>query len=100
MDTVKILLDEIQSNIEKIFAELKFPSVSFVIEPSKPNFGDVTCNAPFLLAKHLKKKPYDIAKIMSEKYEKFQEGLVKKVEAHPSGYLNFFVDSQNLIKLY
>ena len=91
--TFKILLDEIQSNIEKIFAELKFPSVSFVIEPSKPNFGDVTCNAPFLLAKHLKKKPYEIAKIMSEKYEKFQEGLVKKVEAHPSGYLNFFVDS-------
>ena len=90
--TFKILLNEIQSNIEKIFAELKFPSVSFVIEPSKPNFGDVTCNAPFLLAKHLKKKPYEIAKIMSEKYEKFQEGLVKKAEAHTSGYLNFFVD--------
>ena len=60
--TFKKLLEEIQSNIEKIIEEQGWPKVSFVVEPSKPNFGDVTCNAPFLLAKLLKKKPFDISK--------------------------------------
>lgn len=90
--TFKILLDEIRSNITKISAELGFPSVTFVVEPAKTNFGDVTCNAAFLLAKHLKKKPYEIAKIISEKYQPCLGKHVEKVEAHPSGYLNFFAN--------
>ncbi len=94
--TYKILLEEIQSNIQKIIEQLDLPKTSFVVEPSKSDFGDITCNVSFLLSKHLKKKPYDIAKMISEKYTPFLGNLVKKVDAHQSGYLNFFANFSKL----
>jgi len=94
--TFKILLDEINSNIEKIIEQLELPKTSFVIEPAKSNFGDVMCNVSFLLSKHLKKKPSEVAQIISEKYQPFLGKLVEKVEAHPSGYINFFADYSHL----
>jgi arginyl-tRNA synthetase len=97
--TFKKLLEEIQSNIEKIIEEQGWPKVSFVVEPSKPNFGDVTCNAPFLLAKLLKKKPFDISKNISEKYKILPNKLVIKTEAHQSGNLNFFIHWSEFIPI-
>jgi arginyl-tRNA synthetase len=88
----KILIDEIHSNIQKIIEELDLPQTPFTVEPTKSSFGDVTCNVSFLLAKHMKKKPYDIAKIFSEKYQSHQGKLVTKVEAHQSGFINFFAN--------
>ena len=94
--TFKILLDEINLNIQKIIEQLGLPVTSFVIEPAKSNFGDVMCNVSFLLSRHLKKKPSEVAQIISEKYEPFLGNLVEKVEAHPSGYINFFADYSHL----
>jgi len=94
--TFKILLDEIHSNIQKIIEQLKLPQTLFVVEPAKSNFGDVMCNVSFLLSKHLKKKPYDVAQIISDNYQPFLGTLVEKVEAHPSGYINFFADYSHL----
>ncbi len=94
--TFKILLEEIYLNIQKILDELELAQIPFVVEPSKLNFGDVTCNVSFLLAKHLKKKPYEIAKIISEKYQPYLGKLIKKVDAHQSGYINFFANYSQL----
>ncbi len=94
--TFKILLDEINSNIQKIINQLDLPQTSFVTEPAKSNFGDVMCNVAFLLSRPLKKKPYEVAQLISEKYSPFLGKLVQKVEAHPSGYINFFADYSNL----
>ncbi len=94
--TYKKLLEEIQFNIEKIIEEQGWPKLSFVVEIAKSNFGDVTCNVSFLIAKHLKKKPYDIAKIILEKYQPFLGTYVKKVDAHKSGFLNFFANYSRL----
>jgi len=94
--TYKKLLEEIQFNIEKIIEEQDWPKLSFVVEIAKSNFGDITCNVSFLIAKHLKKKPYDIAKIISEKYQPFLGTYVKKVDAHKSGFLNFFANYSRL----
>ncbi len=94
--TYKKLLEEIQFNIEKIIEEQDWPKLSFVVEIAKSNFGDVTCNVSFLIAKHLKKKPYDIAKIILEKYQPFLGTYVKKVDAHKSGFLNFFANYSRL----
>ncbi len=94
--TFKILLEEIYLNIQKILDELELAQIPFVVEPSKLNFGDVTCNVSFLLAKYLKKKPYEIAKIISEKYQPYLGKLIKKVDAHQSGYINFFANYSQL----
>lgn len=97
--TFKILLDEINSNIQKIIEDLKVPETLFVTEPAKSNFGDIMCNVAFLLSKHLKKKPNEVAQIISEKYAPFLGNLVKKVEPHPSGYINFFADYSYLTRI-
>lgn len=88
----QVLLDEIKSNVIKSLQELDYPEVTFTVEPAKKGFGDVSCNVCFLLAKDLKKKPNEIAKKIMSTYQKHQSKLVSKVEAHPSGYLNFFAN--------
>lgn len=95
----KSLIDEIENNLHKILNDLSVSDISFSVEPAKPGFGDVSSNVSFLLAKHLKKNPKDIADILSEKYRQSQSTLVSKVESHPSGYLNFFANWEKLSQL-
>ena len=95
----QILLDEIKSNVNQSLQELDYPTVSFSVEPAKKGFGDVSCNVCFLLAKDLKKKSNEIAQKISENYQRHLSDLVYKVEAHPSGYLNFFANMNILNEL-
>lgn len=97
--TLRLLLDEIRTNVQKICAELDYPSVSFDLsEASKPEFGDVSCNIGFLLAKPLEKRPFDIAESIAKEYKKNKGTLVSKVNAHVSGYLNFIANYTALTK--
>jgi arginyl-tRNA synthetase len=95
----KILLDEIGKNLSSIVKEEGMGDLDFVLEPAKEGFGDVTCNIAFLAAKTLKKKPHDVARSLQEKYGKFLGGLVSRVEAHQSGYLNFYANNERLSNL-
>ncbi len=97
--TFQILLDEIKSNVNKSLQELNYPEVSFTVEPAKKGFGDVSCNVCFLLAKSQKKKPNEIAQTISENYQKHLSELISKVEAHPSGNLNFFANMNKFNEL-
>ena len=97
--TFKSIIDEIENNLKKIQSDLSINSVNFSVEPAKPGFGDVSSNISFLLAKHLKKSPKEIAQIISAKYSNCTNTLVLKTEAHPSGYLNFFADWKRLNQL-
>ncbi len=95
--TLRLLLDEIRSNIQQICSKLNYPETKFeVSEASRPEFGDVSCNIAFLLAKLLKKNPIDIAKIISEEYQKSPGKFVKQSASHPSGYVNFFANYTEL----
>ncbi|TBR26011.1 MAG: arginine--tRNA ligase [Candidatus Nitrosotenuis sp.] len=95
----RVLLDEIRSNLLQVTTKLQIPEVFFTLEPAKSEFGDVTCNVAFLASKHLKKKPYDIAKMISDEYQKTTSPLVSKVEPHQSGYLNFYANNAQLNRL-
>jgi arginyl-tRNA synthetase len=95
----KSLIDEIENNIHKILDDLSISGISFTVEPAKSGFGDVSSNVSFLLAKQLKKKPKDIADMISEKYRQTSSTLVSTVESHPSGYLNFFANWEKLNQL-
>ena len=92
------ILNEVKQNLTKILTDMSINNVDFSVEPAKAGFGDVSSNITFLLAKQLKQNPKDIAKTISEKYQKFIGPLVSKVEAHPSGYVNFYADWKNLSK--
>lgn len=93
------ILDEIENNVKKILNDLQVDKVSFLVTPSKPGFGDVSCNIAFLLAKQLKKSPKEIAQIISAKYQDQNKHLVAKAEAHESGYVNFLADWNKLSQL-
>ncbi|MFB5628684.1 MAG: arginine--tRNA ligase, partial [Nitrosarchaeum sp.] len=95
----KSLIEEIENNIHKILDDLSISDILFTVEPAKPGFGDVSSNVSFLLAKQLKKKPKDIADMISEKYRQTSSTLVSTVESHPSGYLNFFANWKKLNQL-
>lgn len=95
--TLRLLFEEIRSNIQKICYNLNFPETKFdVSESTRSEFGDVSCNIAFLLAKPLKKRPFDIAKIISEEYQKTLHKFVKQSFPHESGYLNFFANHKEL----
>jgi len=90
---LNLILKEIETNTKKILDDLEYPIPTFAVEISKSGFGDFTCNVAFLLAKQLKKKPFEIASILASKYENFLGKYLQKVEPHQSGYLNFFCKS-------
>lgn len=97
--TFRVLLEEINRNLTDIVKDLNLSQIDYVLEPAREGFGDITCNIAFLAAKQLKKKPYDIAKTIAEKYERCLSKLVAKVDAHQSGYLNFFANDSELCQL-
>lgn len=95
--TLRLLFNDIKSNIKQICTKLNYPQIEFeVSEASRSEFGDVSCNVAFLLARQLKKKPFDIAKKISEEYQKKLGKFVKQVVPHQSGYVNFFVNHAEL----
>jgi len=87
------VLNHVRENISKIIEEKGYDKVTFVVEPSKSGFGDITCNVAFLLAKNLKKNPQEIAEEFAGEYNLGND--LEKVEAHKSGYLNFFINNNS-----
>lgn len=96
--TLRLLFDEIRLGVKQICDMLGYPVTEFDIsEASRPEFGDVSCNVGFLLAKALKKRPFDIAQTLAEEYKKNMGTYVSEVSAHNSGYLNFVANYSLLI---
>jgi len=85
------IINQVKDNTSKIISEKGYDNVDFVVEYSRSGFGDVTCNVAFLLAKNLKKNPQEIAQEFAGEYN--LGNYLEKVEAHKSGYLNFFINT-------
>jgi arginyl-tRNA synthetase len=68
-----------------------FPEVEFdVSEPPRKEFGDLTCNVAFQLAKHAKKAPAKIAAEIADAMASLAgKEYIQSVEPHPAGYVNF-----------
>ena len=77
--------------------QLKIKNESFnLTEPTRDEFGDLSCNAAFLITKELKKSPQTIALMLVEQIQQFRnnvdsdsESYISSVVAHESGYINF-----------
>ena len=93
--SLKALLDEVSAGLAQALSEMGLPDVPYAVEPSRPGFGDVSSNVSFLLAGRLKRSPYQVAADVAGMYRS-SGGLVLRVEAHRSGYLNFFADPAEL----
>jgi len=87
------IINHLKENTSKIISEKVYDNVNFVVEYSRSGFGDITCNVAFLLAKNLKKNPQEIAQEFAGEYKLGND--LEKVEAHKSGYLNFFINTDS-----
>jgi arginyl-tRNA synthetase len=84
----------------KILEELKkhIPQVEQVKDklkvdiPKEDKFGDLSINIAFLLSKHLKKKPVDIASDIKKIVEKLP--FFSKVEVAGAGFINLFLSTE------
>lgn len=84
--------EEIRKALDEALVRLGYPSVEFnVDEPPRRDLGDLYTNILFLLSKKLKRKPIELADEIAKVINKPE--IIDKIETHPAGYINFFIDS-------
>ena len=64
--------------------------------PKNKDFGNLSTNVSFLLAKKLRKNPLEIADIIKNDLEKLN--IFKKIEIAGSGFINFYLNPKELFK--
>ena len=90
-------VSEANEAMKFLLNELSIKNDSFSLtEPTKEEFGDLSCNVAFLLTKELQKSPQAIASMLVELYPQFHnnagpssKSYISSVVAHESGYINF-----------
>ena len=82
-------------------------SPPYSVSPARPGFGDLSCNAAFVLAKGAGKRPAEIADAIAKEYNRAgEEGggtgagggspPRMRASAHPSGYVNLEAEAGGL----
>ena len=92
------ILEYTRQIVNSYLTKNNLTDINFTVEPSKPGFGDITCNVAFLLAKKLHKSPQDISQEIVEFCSKKLGNDIQSVIAHPAGHINFEVDFTNFSK--
>jgi arginyl-tRNA synthetase len=79
-----------------------------LLDPPKPEFGDLSSNVAFELSKVYDVKPYQFAQefvenylrpIIRDEHEKGSLSMIASVEAHPGGYINFRTNNDNFSEI-
>ena len=82
--------------LKLVFPDLRERDLKIdVLKPRKPEWGDVSTNAPLVIAKELKTKADDIGFRIREGLEKINENnkegrFASKIEYTPPGFINIF----------
>jgi arginyl-tRNA synthetase len=90
-------VSEANEAVKFALKQLSIKNDSFSLtEPTRDEFGDLSCNVSFLLSKELQKSPYEIASMLVEKIHQFRnsggsdsQSYISSAVAHESGYINF-----------
>ena len=107
--TFRKLVDEVQRLISMGLFNLGHPKHKFeLLDPPKPEFGDLSSNVAFELSKVYDVKPYQFAQEFVENYlrpiirEEHGKGfllMISSAEAHPGGYINFRVNNDTFSEI-
>jgi len=86
----------IVEQLEKFLDTNKIDGVDVILQnPKDEKHGDFATNIAMQLARHLSKKPIDIANDIIE-FIKINQKYISKIELAGPGFLNFFAASSNL----
>ena len=92
------ILEQTRQIINSYLTKNNITDINFTVEPSKPGFGDITCNIAFLLAKKLQRNPHDISQEIVEFCSKELGNYIQSITAHTAGHINFELDFTNFSK--
>jgi arginyl-tRNA synthetase len=82
--------EQAKSAVEDALKKLEYPTVEFsVSEPPEEGYGDLAANVAFILAKHLRIPPLEVAQKIASEIKPWGESLIEGVTADPPGYINF-----------
>ena len=94
--SLRILRKEAGLLVDKVLLDRKIDGINYTLtEPQNTEFGELTSNIAFQLAQRLRSKPHLVATDLVDSLSKqlsqqrTQGSLLKTVEAHPSGHINF-----------
>lgn len=95
--TFRLFKDEVRRLVGQALSDAGYPSVDFdVSEPPQKEFGDLSCNAGFLLAKHAKKPPQKIAAELADALGPRVKGTYILSAEPAGGHVNFKADYSRL----
>jgi arginyl-tRNA synthetase len=83
-------IDFIKNKYNLEIANLNLISFDNNTEEKRFQFGDLSCNAPLIIAKVKKKSPKEIS---TEIVNEFKNDLIIKIDSAGIGFLNFFVNN-------
>ncbi|MDP8889077.1 MAG: arginine--tRNA ligase [Thermoproteota archaeon] len=88
--TLRVLIHQVRELVSSALTSAGYPLIEFdVSEPPQQAFGDISCNVPFLLSKHLKKPPPKIASELAEALRQRIQGSYILSVNPVGGYINF-----------
>ncbi|HXG07554.1 MAG TPA: arginine--tRNA ligase [Nitrososphaera sp.] len=88
--TFRLLHNEVRSLVERVISDAGYPAVQFDLsEPPQKEFGDLSCNAAFLLAKHARKAPQKIAAELADLTRPHIGGTHVLAVEPAGGHINF-----------
>jgi arginyl-tRNA synthetase len=85
IENLRAAAQKLGANIDEISLEI----------PTNPDFGDFSTNLAMTLARDLKKSPMSIAE---ELLQHFHDDSISRFEIKAPGFINFFVNSINLVQ--
>ncbi|HEY3094686.1 MAG TPA: arginine--tRNA ligase [Nitrososphaera sp.] len=88
--TFRLFRDEVRGLVQQALDDAGYPKVEFdVSEPPQKEFGDLSCNVGFLLARHAKKPPQKIAAELAEAIKPKIKGTYVLSAETAGGHINF-----------
>ncbi len=95
--TFRLFKEDVRRLVGQALRDTGYPAVDFdVSEPPQKEFGDLSCNAGFLLAKHAKKPPQKIVAELAEAIRPHIKGTYILSAEPAGGHVNFKADYSRL----
>ena len=77
-------------NISLAIKSLSFPQIDYnLTQPKNPQFGDLSANAPLLIASQLKQNPIEIGKLIVKKLQDRGIDNISNINITAPGFINF-----------
>ncbi|MGC9044128.1 MAG: arginine--tRNA ligase [Myxococcota bacterium] len=92
------------SAVRRIFPDLNFSEINMeILKPRRPEWGDISSNAPLVLSKRVGKRPDEVGKILRDTLDlinlEYQGDFAEKIEFVMPGFINIFFSKGFILRI-